>query len=181
MPSCISIAHVVGTRSSSDGPTAAQRMRSPVARRLLDRSVPRRRRLRVRGIGRLPPPPFRRLARAHTALPRRHRQAKKNVALNGAAVQRAARVAHLDWSDAPPRLPTGELGATAAPSLDDDAANMDAEVAVELGGQFELLIAADIINNQGLSELVYRRARAALHVADRRNGVHVVRAADATG
>ena len=80
-------------------------------------------------------------------------QAKKNVALNGAAVQRSARVAYLDWSEPPPRT-SGAVADAAQPAS--DVADADDEVAAELGGQFELLIAADIINNQGLSELVYR-------------------------
>ncbi|KAL1530534.1 hypothetical protein AB1Y20_001435 [Prymnesium parvum] len=78
--------------------------------------------------------------------------AKRNVNINGANVQQAARVLRLDWADPPPALPeiAGKDQADAA-----EQAETELELA-RLTGKVDLLIAADVINSDGLSQLVYR-------------------------
>lgn len=97
-------------------------------------------------------------------------QAKKNACINGAAVQQASRIAHLDWAD-PPTLSRSALGTTEtwpAETNDETTQNKASsqscspdEIAL-LEGKVDLLIAADIINCEGLSDLVYRCAASSL-------------------
>lgn len=75
--------------------------------------------------------------------------AKANCERNGEAARAAARVAHLDWA----RPPLLDAAATASPA---DATEEDKEVAALLRAPFEVILAADVINNEGLSEMVYR-------------------------
>ncbi|KAL3910499.1 MAG: hypothetical protein SGPRY_009034, partial [Prymnesium sp.] len=96
--------------------------------------------------------------------------AKKNACINGAAVQQASRIAHLDWAD-PPTLSRSALGTTEtwpAETNDETTQNKASsqscspdEIAL-LEGKVDLLIAADIINCEGLSDLVYRCAASSL-------------------
>ena len=79
------------------------------------------------------------------------RLARDNATINGAQVAAAAHVAHLDWGEPPVRAtplawelePAGAGGAAAAADT-------------ELCGRFPVILAADVINADGLSELVRR-------------------------
>ena len=110
----------------------------------------------------------------HYPLPTTY-QARENSTINGQREQRACHVAHLDWSEPPP-IAAPEPIAAASKALavgaeeevtsglaslpfaaSPHAAASEAEKA--LGGRFDLVIAADVINAEGLSELVYRQCR----------------------
>lgn len=80
--------------------------------------------------------------------------ARRNAACNGEAVRGAACVHHLDWAS-PPIL-DGEPAADDAPAADDDAGGPTAlEIGAMLARPFDVIIAADVINNVGLSEMLY--------------------------
>ena len=96
--------------------------------------------------------------------------ARLNAAYNGEVVAAATAVAHLDWAEAPieapPLLDTAAHLAPAAPrdaagagarsgSVGPCAGPSEAEVAGLLRGRFDLILAADVINGEGLSELVF--------------------------
>ena len=103
--------------------------------------------------------------------------ARLNAAYNGEAVAAATAVAHLDWAEAPieapPLLDTAASLAQAAPHYAAGAGAgarsgsaepcagcpSEAEVAGLLRGRFELILAADVINGEGLSELVFEIVR----------------------
>lgn len=95
--------------------------------------------------------------------------ARRNAAANGDAVAAVTAVAHLDWSQppildaeeaeaAPPQdaaAPPGEAG----PAGPAPAGPSEAEVASLLRGRFDVILAADVINDVGLSELVFEVVR----------------------
>jgi predicted nicotinamide N-methyase len=78
------------------------------------------------------------------------RCARENVQKNGPEVQAACRVAYLDWAAPPPLI--------SMPSMEYSRAVTEEEVAAAPGNalsrQFELIIMADVINADGLSEMV---------------------------
>jgi predicted nicotinamide N-methyase len=107
------------------------------------------------------------------------RCARENCARNGERVRASACVGRLDWAR-PPILETGDgasgdggedgsgsgqAEARACGMSEVDGAPSDAEVASMLLQRFDVILAADVINNSGLSELVYRMIR--LHLAPR--------------
>ena len=79
------------------------------------------------------------------------RCARENVQKNGPMVRAVCRVAHLDWASPPP-LGTTPAGSGAGGGL----ANGDGGASTDelLRGQFELILMADVINAEGLSEMV---------------------------
>lgn len=95
--------------------------------------------------------------------------AKENCVRNGPRVAAAARVAPLDWGAPPAVCPeedeegtatAGAAAAAAAVAADRDAQQrtqqqLDEEAEALLRRQFDVIIAADVINDVGLSELVY--------------------------
>ena len=86
----------------------------------------------------------------HTAL----KCAKANCERNGERVRLAARVSHLDWARPPLLEKTLDAGAGTAAA--EGQTEVDAEATALLLQQFDVIIAADVVNNHGLSELVYR-------------------------
>jgi predicted nicotinamide N-methyase len=74
------------------------------------------------------------------------RCARANCTRNGDVVQSVAAVAHLDWAR-PPMLD----------AADEAEAHADEEgVAALLRKPFDILLAADVVNDEGLSEMVFR-------------------------
>ena len=89
------------------------------------------------------------------------RCARANCNLNGERVRAATAVAHLDWSRPPILEQEAEIAAEAAAApapAEVPACSTPAEAEVEamLRKPFDLILAADVVNDVGLSEMVYR-------------------------
>lgn len=97
------------------------------------------------------------------------RCARENSAKNGARVQQAVRVAWLDWAQPPvleaapaPALALADGCGMAASSCAHDGASAhdgapeDESCASLLRERFEVIVLADVVNAEGLPELVYR-------------------------
>ncbi len=103
------------------------------------------------------------------------RLASANAALNGLVGEGgsgAVSVAHLDWGSPPARtVPDGwEIAPCHASDGDDDEPSADEPSCPSLLERFPLIIAADVINADGLSEMVYRMLETYLH----RDGLFVM-------
>ena len=91
------------------------------------------------------------------------RCARENSAKNGARVQQAVRVAWLDWAQPPvleaapaPALALADECGEAASSCTHEGASEDESCASLLHERFDVIVLADVVNAQGLPELVYR-------------------------